>query len=191
MRSVEKEFVALKAANAPATLGAERLVLAVEVLRSIGRLRLQVRGASMLPTLWPHDEVEIVACSVEDLQPGEIVLALREGRFFLHRFFARCQPSGFLLQGDSMPAPDPQFPDDALLGRLSACAQRPRLGQRDARAKYFSADSMLPLRPWSRAIGRILCCCDLARRIALRLHAVLHHSSNAASLARAAGPGAA
>lgn len=203
MRSVEKEFVAQEAANAPAILGAERFVLAVEVLRSSGRLRLQVRGASMLPALWPHDEVEITACFIEDLRPGEIVLAQRDGRFFLHRFVAHCDPSGFLLQGDSMPTPDPQFPNDALLGRLSGRASRFSLGRSSTRPECSHTDPMLPLSSWSWAVGRILCYCGFARRVALRRHAMLHpaqssghvpydvQNSNPASLARSAGPGVA
>ena len=38
----------------------ERLALAEDALRSGVRLRLQIRGDSMLPTLWPGDMVEIV-----------------------------------------------------------------------------------------------------------------------------------
>jgi hypothetical protein len=72
------------------TLTAERSTLAADVLRASGRLCLQVRGESMLPILWPRDVVEIARCSIADARPGDIVLALRGGRFFLHRFLARC-----------------------------------------------------------------------------------------------------
>ena len=48
----------------------------------------QVHGESMLPALWPGDVVEIESCSLEDIRPGEIVLAQRDGRLFLHRFVA-------------------------------------------------------------------------------------------------------
>ena len=92
--------------------------LVADVLRRGGRLRLQVRGESMLPTLWPGDVVEIASCSLDDVRPGEIVLARRDGRLFLHRLAAPCTPNGFLLRGDSMPGPDPRFPPEALLGRL-------------------------------------------------------------------------
>lgn len=37
----------------------ERCALATESLLASGRLRMQVHGASMLPTLWPGDLVEI------------------------------------------------------------------------------------------------------------------------------------
>ena len=49
------------------------------------------------------------SCSLEG-PPGEIVLALRDGRLFLHRFVALRTPNGFELRGDSMPGADPRFP---------------------------------------------------------------------------------
>jgi hypothetical protein len=145
-------------------------------LRRSGRLRqivrLRVHGESMLPALWPGDVVEVANCSPEDVRPGEIVLALRDGRLFLHRFVGRfndaCKPSGFLLRGDSMPGPDPQFPTEALLGRLvrkvdkgrAVCPAALRPG---FRANWLSMKS-------SRALGTLLCHCGVARRLALKLH---------------------
>src|SRR5277367_622282 len=105
---------------------AERSALAADALRQSGRLRLRVRGESMLPTLWPGDVVEIASCSIEEVRSPEIVLAARDGRFFLHRLIAPCTPDGFRLRGDSMPACDPQYPPEALLGRL---VRRPDSGQ--------------------------------------------------------------
>ena len=139
----------------------ERCALAAEVLRTSGRLRLQVRGESMLPTLWPGDMVEIRSCAIDQVLPGEIVLAMRDDRFFLHRFAGRSARNGFQLRGDSMPRPDPLFPNEALLGRLASCAREGRL--EDVRFR-------LPLQRWSRAIGRLLCYCGPARRLALTLH---------------------
>ena len=104
----------------------ERSALVAEALRLSGRLRLQVHGESMLPALWPGDVVEIASCSLEDLRPGEIVLARRDGRLFLHRLVSTRKPDGFLLRGDSMPGSDPQFPAEALLGRLVSKAGETR-----------------------------------------------------------------
>jgi len=156
---------------------AVRSGLVTEALRRGGglgrRVRLQVYGESMLPTLWPGDVVEIASCSLEDVRAGEIVLAMRDDRFFLHRLVGRCfgaasTPNGFLLCGDSMPGPDPLFPPEALLGRLvrntgegraaSAAAVRPGLG-----ASWFSIK-------FSRTVGMLLCHCGMARRAALKLH---------------------
>jgi hypothetical protein len=155
---------------------AEGSALVADALRRSDRLRqsvrLRVHGESMLPALWPGDVVEIASCSLEDVRPGEILLARREGRLFLHRLVGHFNdprtPNGFLLRGDSVPRPDPFFPPEALLGRLvrvadeesgvSASALRPGFG-----VKWFGVK-------WSRALGMLLCHCGLARRLALKLH---------------------
>jgi signal peptidase I len=145
------------APSRPFATGADRSALAVECLRRTGSLRLRVYGESMLPAVWPGDVVEIKRCSLEDLRPGQIVLAWREGRLFLHRLLAPVTSSGFLLQGDSLPEPDPWFPPQAVLGRLVACAAANR-----GRRRLYSPGL-------SRACGRLLCHFAPARRIALRL----------------------
>jgi hypothetical protein len=159
MQFIAKDLLTLGLSGAPkdslTTSVADRALLttelATECLRISGRLRICVRGESMLPTLWPGDVVDIASCSLDDVRPGEIVLAQREGRFFLHRVVARSQAGGFLLRGDSMPTADPEFSNEALLGRLAGCPPR--------------------LTFWSWAIGRVLSCWRLAHRVALRVHA--------------------
>ena len=135
---------------------AQRDVLAVEVLRGGGRLRLQVRGESMLPTLWPGDLAEIQACSLDDAAAGEIVFAIRDSRFFLHRLHARTANMTFVTRGDSMPGPDPGFTADAFLGKLVHVTRA---------GKPVSTVG----RPWTRAFGLLFCHTGFARRIALRL----------------------
>ena len=137
----------------------QRAALAVEALRGAGRLRLQVRGASMLPTLWPGDVAEIQACSLTDVRHGEVVLAFQDGRFFLHRLLAHRGPNGFLTRGDSMPGPDPEFSSETFLGRLV----------RVARADE-SRSAPGPLRPLSRTLSMMFCHFGPARRLALKLH---------------------
>lgn len=134
---------------------AERSGLVADALRLGGRVRLQVYGESMLPALWPADVVEIARYTPEEVRAGDIVLALRDGRMFLHRLIGPCTRAGFKLRGDSMPGPDPWFRPEALLGRLI----EPRDG-----------NSVLPA-ALSRAIGLILCHFGLARRLALKMHA--------------------
>jgi signal peptidase len=124
---------------------------------------LRVYGESMLPAIWPGDVVEIESCLPEDVRPGEIVLAMRNGQFFLHRLLAPCTQDGFLLRGDSVPGTDPLFPLEALLGRLAGFADKKRSIPELALSPGFGARL-------SRAIGLLLCHCDLARRVALKLH---------------------
>lgn len=134
----------------------QREALAVEALRRSGYLRLQVSGASMLPSLWPGDVVKIESCPVEEVGRDEIVFAFRNSRFFLHRFVAG-DGNGFVTRGDSMPAPDPAFPANALLGRLVSV-------NRDGQEVEISC------RPWTRMIGLLFCHSSIARRAALGLH---------------------
>jgi Peptidase S24-like len=152
---------------------AERSALVADALRN-GHLRqgvrLRVHGESMLPTLWPGDIVEIAGCSFEDVQPGEIVLARREGRLFLHRLVASCQLDGFVLRGDSMPGPDPPFPSEALLGRLVRRTDETGVVSASAPALRPSFGANALGRKWSCALGMLFCHCGVARRLALKLH---------------------
>jgi hypothetical protein len=142
---------------------AVRSALVADVLRSNRHLqvRLLLRGESMLPTLWPGDVVAIESCSIDDARRGEIVLALRDSRFVLHRLIDPCTAKGFLLRGDSMPDLDPLFPPEALVGRL---VRRNSLLGRTRFATNWCGMA------WSRAWGTLFCHWGFARRIALRLH---------------------
>lgn len=187
MSVLAKNFLTLEnnASALPSSWSAEGSALVADVLQRSGRLpqsvRLRVHGESMLPALWPGDVVEIASCSLEEVRPGEIVLAQRDGRLFLHRLVGRsntpCTPNGFLLRGDSMPGPDPHFPTEALLGRLvqkvdesanegraaSASVGRPGFSVKGLGLKWFGVK-------WSRALGLLLCRCGVARRLALKFH---------------------
>ena len=162
MSPLEKNFLTL-----PDTMrsswSAEGSALVAESLRASGCSRLRVYGESMLPALWPGDVVEIASCSPEDVRPGEIVLALRDGRLFLHRLLAPCEPSGFLLRGDSMPGPDPRFPPGAMLGRLVRRVGEERGVAEVTQRRWFAVKR-------SRALGALFCHCGMARRLALKLH---------------------
>jgi hypothetical protein len=148
---------------APSSWSAERSTLIADALcpsshtplSECPRVRLRVHGESMLPTLWPGEVVEIAACSADDARPGEIVLALRDGRLFLHRLVSYRAQLGFVLRGDSMPACDPIFARETMLGRLV-----PQGGQ----ARRVSASVR------ARAMGLLLCYCGPIRRLALTLH---------------------
>lgn len=171
MSPLEKDFLTLPDATR-SSWSAEGSALVAETLRTSGCSRLRVRGESMLPALWPGDVVEIARCSPEDVRPGEIVLALRDGRLFLHRLLASCKPNGFLLRGDSMPGPDPRFPPGALLGRLVRRVGKERGVAALTHSRWLAVKC-------SRALGTLLCHCGPARRLALRLHSRRNVSARA------------
>ena len=159
---------------------AERSALVADVLRgnqgSRQTVRLRVHGESMLPTLWPGDVVEIESCSLADVRLGDIALAYAEGRLFLHRFVERRSPEGFVMRGDSMPAMDPQFPAEALIGRL---VRRVSLHQSVSGQSLETAIEVTPqtdlnsgllVVTLSRALGILFCHFGAVRRLALKLH---------------------
>jgi hypothetical protein len=150
---------------------AEGAALVAEALRNnVGSrqtVRLRVHGESMLPTLWPGDVVEIESCSLEDVQPGEIVLAQREDRLFLHRLVSRGTPNGFVMCGDSMPAPDPEYTSEALLGRLVCREEAGRFSE--AILRRGMASNWLGLKSL-RAVGILLCYSSMARTFALKFY---------------------
>ncbi len=150
--------------------GAVRSALVAEVLRRQDRLRVrgQVCGESMLPALWPGEVVKIESCSLDELRPGEIVLAQRDDRLVLHRLVADRGPNGFVLRGDSVRHPDPEYPPDALLGRLVRDDHEKRGSSETSQHARLSAEWWNV--KWSRTIGMLFCHCSLARRFALKLH---------------------
>jgi hypothetical protein len=149
---------------------AVRSALVAEVLRRENQLRVcgEIHGESMLPALWPGDVVKIESCSLDELRPGEIVLAQRDDRLVLHRLVADRGPNGFVLRGDSVRHPDPEYPPDALLGRLVRGAHEKR-GRSETSQHVRLITEWLGAK-WSRAVGILFCYCGLARRLALKLH---------------------
>jgi signal peptidase I len=137
---------------------ASRVSLAVEGLRRGGWLRLQVRGESMLPSLGPGDIVEIEACSLRDICSGDIILAHRDERLFLHRFVARFDSNRFLTRGDSMARPDPRYDAGAFLGKAVGVI---RNGVR--------VTAPLQPRAWYRPLGWLCCYNSWVRYLTLKL----------------------
>lgn len=147
----------------------QRDALAIESLRHGGSLRLRVHGQSMLPTVWPGDVVEVQASTLRNIDRGDLVLAYRDEHFILHRYIAE-SGDGFVLRGDSMPCPDPEYPPGSLLGkairveRSGSCGPPRRFG-------------------WlSRILGQVICHSDWMRHIALRLHQMRLADSNGAAV---------
>ena len=137
--------------------------LAAEVLQSTGWLQVRASGISMLPTLWPGDCLTIQSHSFEQVQPGDLVLYVRSGRFFIHRVVRkyRFDERNFLVtRGDCMAEEDPPVLERDLLGKISA------IHRGDCR--------ILPRRKLSPALllmAWVLCRCRFLLRATLRLYA--------------------
>jgi signal peptidase I len=96
--------------------------LVAEALRSWGVLKLRATGVSMLPTLWPGDLLTVQSHQPEHAEPGEFVLYMRGGRFFIHRIVRKSLAGNqtFLItRGDCMAENDPPVRSGELLGKIT------------------------------------------------------------------------
>jgi hypothetical protein len=133
--------------------------LAAEVLEQNGTVRVRVSGQSMLPTLWPGDVLTIQTRQLAEVQPGELVLYERRGRFFVHRLACSPRENSFVTRGDCMAQSDPPIPREQFLGIVTVIS----------RGKAV----LVPSRNRSlanRILATILCDCGLLQRLVLRFH---------------------
>jgi hypothetical protein len=143
-----------------------RCSLAAEALRSWGILHLRATGVSMLPTLWPGDVLTVHSLSPEQVELGEIVLYMRQGRFFIHRVTRRnftLQETCLITRGDCMSEDDPPVRRSELMGTVTE-VQRSGSAFRPARR----------LSSLRRFVAFMLCHWSLFRRGALRVWNYLH-----------------
>lgn len=105
--------------SAPDPAHLAKCELAAETLRLGGRLRLQVNGLSMVPTIWPGDMLVIERAGFSKIENGEIVLFFREQRLFAHRVINCTAGNPYIAtQGDAMPAADAPVSACELLGKV-------------------------------------------------------------------------
>jgi hypothetical protein len=103
-----------------------KLGLAAEMLRGRRTVRLRAWGTSMLPSVWPGDLLTIQSAAQDEVVPGDIVLVLRNNRFFVHRLVERRRDQdclSWITRGDAMPHNDPPAAASELLGRV-VCISR-------------------------------------------------------------------
>ena len=106
----------------PAVDGARR-ELFLELLCRFGRARLRVNGASMVPSLWPGDVVEVVRVPSSEIRLRNIVLLERDGRFFCHRVIELFREGNSTLlrtKGDALHDCDPPAAPAQVLGVVGA-----------------------------------------------------------------------
>jgi signal peptidase I len=140
--------------------------LAGEVLHSFGSLRLQVTGWSMLPAVWPGDTLELEWADRHELSTGDIVLFGRDRRLFAHRIVKNSER---ILQtrGDALAYIDPVVAENELLGRVTCIV---RAGKRIRPSKRLSVTQ--------RAVAGIVRSSDLAARVIVGMHGLLHNNAS-------------
>jgi signal peptidase I len=90
--------------------------LTAEVLLRFGSARIRVQGSSMLPTLRPGDEVELLAVPFHEAEIGDIVAYRHDERLFVHRVVEKNSQKGFLTRGDALRHVDAPVSESEFLG---------------------------------------------------------------------------
>jgi hypothetical protein len=99
-----------------------KLGLVAEMLRCRGTVQLKAWGTSMLPSVWPGDLLTIQSVAHDEVVPGDIVLLVRDSRFFIHRLLERRHDRdciSWITRGDAMAHNDPPAATSELLGRVA------------------------------------------------------------------------
>jgi len=111
----------------PEASDSAKIAMAVDLLRSRHAIRLRACGTSMLPALWPGDLLTIAPFIAAQAVAGDIVLVVRDDRFFIHRL---TQIGGgtadWITRGDAMAVCDPPVSVDQIIGRVSKVRRNDR-----------------------------------------------------------------
>jgi len=103
------------------------LTLATEMLRSFGEVRSVVRGASMVPTLFPGDVLVVHPENAQTARQGDVIVFFRYGLFCAHRLMNKTHEGDSTLliaRGDALSRNDPPFEENEVLGRVTAVIRR-------------------------------------------------------------------
>jgi len=103
------------------------VTLAAEMLRSFGEIRSVVRGASMIPTMFPGDVAIVRRETACTARPGDVMLFFRDGFFCAHRLVDKTrggEPVRLIARGDALGKNDSPFAGKELLGRVTAVIRR-------------------------------------------------------------------
>ena len=134
--------------------------LVAEAVLRFGRARIRVTGGSMLPSLWPGDDITIERTDPAQARIGEVVAYLSGDRLFVHRVAGHV--AGHLVTlGDALRSPDPPVAYGNVIGRVV-------LVERAGRS-VVPGEPRLPARLVSALVSRA----SLAARLLLRGRALV------------------
>jgi len=141
-------------------LEAQKLELAVELLRSVGTIRLRALGTSMLPAIWPDDVLHIERRQPDELAAGDVVLVKLEKSVVIHRLLRNEGPQ-WITRGDAVAQDDPSVAPENILGRVAKIQRRDRIIECKRRIRLAQ-----------RGLAWMLCHSRICRTAALRAHSV-------------------
>jgi signal peptidase I len=106
-----------------ASLPEPYLTTALDLLRHSGQAQwLPVTGRSMMPLIWPGDEV-LVTADWQAAKRGDILTFLQDGQLNTHRLLRMTNVGGQMIcttKGDNLWQPDPPLAATAVIGQVIA-----------------------------------------------------------------------
>ncbi len=101
----------------------EQHLLLARALREGNAVRLRLHGCSMVPALWPGEEVSLQRVDPAAIAVGDLLLYAQEERWFVHRVGALRRDGArvFLSTcGDALQQPDGEISGEEVLGCVTA-----------------------------------------------------------------------
>jgi signal peptidase len=135
-------------------------------LRAGHEVRVRVAGSSMVPTLWPGDELRVRALELAELSRGDLLLFVRDGRLCTHRLVDRLDDAGvsrLITCGDAAIKSDPPIAVSEILGTVASISR----GGREIPIAWSTGQRLL-----SFAIRHS----GFIRRAALKIHSIRSRS---------------
>jgi hypothetical protein len=137
-----------------------RCDLAVKALRLSGRLRLQVSGGSMLPSVWPGDILLIHLAEFSGLRTGDLLFYARNGGFVVHRVVGK-NVDAVITRGDALAQDDDPVAPSRVLGKVAVIER--------GRARFVPKEKLTSAQ---RLLRSLICRYDGFRVLLLRLNAL-------------------
>jgi len=135
-------------------------------LRAGNEVRVRVAGSSMVPALWPGDELQVRALALAEPSRGDLLLFVRDGQLCTHRLVDWLDHAGaarLITRGDAAPQCDPPVAPSEILGTVALITR----GGQEIPIASSSARTLL-----SFAIRHS----DFIRRAVLKIHSVRRRS---------------
>ena len=135
-------------------------------LRAGHEVRVRVAGSSMVPALWPGDELLVRGLVLAEPSRGDLLLFVRDGRLCTHRLVDWLDHAGaarLITRGDAAPQCDPPVAPSEILGTVASITRGGR-------------EIPISLSPARRLLSFGIRHSDFIRRAALKIHSVRRRS---------------
>ena len=135
-------------------------------LRAGNEVRVRVAGSSMVPALWPGDELLVRALALAEPSRGDLLMFVRDGRLCTHRLvdmLDQADGARLITRGDAAPQFDPPVAPSEILGTVALITRAGR-------------EIPISMSPARRLLSFGIRHSDFIRRAALKIHSVRRRS---------------